>query len=205
MFQADELLLALREAHVRFVVIGGIAVGVHGYVRATKDLDIVPDPEPENPTRLSSLLGELEAQDVGIGDFAAEEFPYDPTISEGVRTMPQPAGRTVTLREVLDEDRALLDVAHAIADEDDPPGKLGLLYDLNRVRELIRGAEPFHPTATAPPLRGFCSSRAASRHPVTSVPTLATGDERGHDDTRERPGRAAQYLITTTSEGDHDA
>jgi hypothetical protein len=30
MFQADELLLALREAHVRFVVIGGIAVGVHG-------------------------------------------------------------------------------------------------------------------------------------------------------------------------------
>jgi hypothetical protein len=40
MFQADELLLALREVHVRFVVIGGIAVGVHGHVRATKDLDI---------------------------------------------------------------------------------------------------------------------------------------------------------------------
>ncbi len=38
MFQADELLLALRDAEVRFVVIGGIAVGVHGYVRATKDL-----------------------------------------------------------------------------------------------------------------------------------------------------------------------
>jgi hypothetical protein len=32
MFQADELLLA----DVRFVVIGGIAVGVHGYVRATR-------------------------------------------------------------------------------------------------------------------------------------------------------------------------
>jgi hypothetical protein len=28
---------------------------------------------------------------------------------------------------------------------DDPPGKLALLYDLERVRELIRGAEPFHP------------------------------------------------------------
>ena len=78
MFQADELLLALREAHVRFVVIGGIAVGVHGYVRATKDLDIVPDPEPENVTRLSSLLRELDAEHVGVGDFAAEEFPYDP-------------------------------------------------------------------------------------------------------------------------------
>ena len=28
---------------------------------------------------------------------------------------------------------------------DDPPGKLSLLYDLERVRELIRGSEPFHP------------------------------------------------------------
>ena len=28
---------------------------------------------------------------------------------------------------------------------DDPPGKLALLYDLERVRELIRGSEPFHP------------------------------------------------------------
>jgi hypothetical protein len=78
MFQADELLLALREAHVRFVVIGGIAVGVHGYVRATKDLDIVPDPEPENVRRLALLLRELGAEHVGVGDFAAEEFPYDP-------------------------------------------------------------------------------------------------------------------------------
>jgi hypothetical protein len=28
---------------------------------------------------------------------------------------------------------------------DDPPGKLALLYDLERVRELTRGTEPFHP------------------------------------------------------------
>jgi hypothetical protein len=82
MFQADELLLALREAQVRFVVIGGIAVGVHGYVRATKDLDIVPDPEPENVARLSSLLRELDAEHVGVGDFAAGEFPHDPTDPE---------------------------------------------------------------------------------------------------------------------------
>jgi len=82
MFQADELLLALRTAEVRFVVIGGIAVGVHGYVRATKDLDIVPDPEPENLTRLATLLRDLGAHHVGVGDFCAEEFPYDPTDPE---------------------------------------------------------------------------------------------------------------------------
>jgi hypothetical protein len=33
MFQPDELLLALTNAAVEFVVIGGVAVGVHGYVR----------------------------------------------------------------------------------------------------------------------------------------------------------------------------
>ena len=28
---------------------------------------------------------------------------------------------------------------------DDPPGKLALLFDLERVHGLVRGAEPFHP------------------------------------------------------------
>ncbi len=78
MFQADELLLRLRDADVRFVIIGGIAVGVHGYVRATKDLDIVPDPEPENLVRLASLLRDLDAEHAGVGDFSADEFPFDP-------------------------------------------------------------------------------------------------------------------------------
>jgi hypothetical protein len=82
MFQADELLLALRHAQVRFVIIGGIAVGVHGYVRATKDLDIVPDPDPENLARLAALLRELDAEHVGVADFAPDEFPYAPTDPE---------------------------------------------------------------------------------------------------------------------------
>ena len=38
---------------------------------------------------------------------------------------------------------------------DDPPGKLSLLYDVERVRELIRGNEPFIPAATAPRLAAF--------------------------------------------------
>jgi hypothetical protein len=79
MFEPDDLLLILTSAQVEFIVIGGIAVGVHGYVRATKDLDIVPDPAPENLARLACVLREIGAQPVGIGDFSAEEFPFDPT------------------------------------------------------------------------------------------------------------------------------
>jgi hypothetical protein len=56
-----ELLAALHGGGVRFIVIGGVAVGAHGYVRATEDLDIVPDPEPENLKRLSAALEELGA------------------------------------------------------------------------------------------------------------------------------------------------
>jgi hypothetical protein len=55
------LVSALNEHDVRFVVIGGVAVGAHGYVRATMDLEIVPDPERANLTRLAGALRALES------------------------------------------------------------------------------------------------------------------------------------------------
>jgi hypothetical protein len=55
------LLGALVDCEVRFVVIGGVAVAAHGYVRATQDLDLVPDPSVENARRLASALAILEA------------------------------------------------------------------------------------------------------------------------------------------------
>ncbi|HYP55237.1 MAG TPA: hypothetical protein VEQ41_02895 [Solirubrobacterales bacterium] len=60
-FDLRSLLEALHQQEVRFVVIGGVAVGAHGYVRATMDLDIVPDPDPENLNRLVQLLDSLGA------------------------------------------------------------------------------------------------------------------------------------------------
>jgi hypothetical protein len=79
MFEPDDLLLTLTSAGVEFIVIGGVAVGVHGFARATKDLDIVPAPSPENMERLARVLVELQARHVGLGDFSPEEFPFDPT------------------------------------------------------------------------------------------------------------------------------
>lgn len=38
----EGILEALVEANVEFLLIGGVAVGFHGYVRATKDVDVGP-------------------------------------------------------------------------------------------------------------------------------------------------------------------
>lgn len=55
----DQLLARLVEADVRFVVIGGLALGSWGVIRGTKDCDIVPDPAPENLDKLARLVVEL--------------------------------------------------------------------------------------------------------------------------------------------------
>ena len=40
---------------MRYVLIGGLAVGAHGYPRATKDVDIVPASDRPNLERLAAL------------------------------------------------------------------------------------------------------------------------------------------------------
>ncbi len=40
--------MTLPQADVEFVVIGGIALVLHGGLRTTEDLDIVPHPDPAN-------------------------------------------------------------------------------------------------------------------------------------------------------------
>ena len=61
-----ELLARLIEADVRFVLVGGLAVNAWGYLRATRDVDFVPDPDPENLARLNALLNDLGGKvDVG--------------------------------------------------------------------------------------------------------------------------------------------
>ena len=54
------LLERLTEAEIDFVLVGGLAVNAWGYLRATRDVDLVPDPAADNLERLDALL-------VGIG------------------------------------------------------------------------------------------------------------------------------------------
>ena len=71
------LLGTLRDHQVAFVIIGGYSLAAHGYVRATKHIDIVPDPDPANLARLAAALRDLEAQ-VTIGDMDRAERGIEP-------------------------------------------------------------------------------------------------------------------------------
>lgn len=70
-----ELLRVLCEHQVEFVLIGGFAVSLHGYVRTTKDIDIVPAPSLENLARLWDALVVVQARPADFEEFAPDEPP----------------------------------------------------------------------------------------------------------------------------------
>lgn len=56
-------LFAVLDRHgVEYTIIGGVAVQVHGVGRTTLDLDLIPDPSPDNVRRLAAALRELDAR-----------------------------------------------------------------------------------------------------------------------------------------------
>lgn len=71
------LLRFLHERNVAHIIIGGVAVAAHGYPRPTMDLDVVPDSDRGNLTRLARALGELHAVPAEGDEFVSAEFPLD--------------------------------------------------------------------------------------------------------------------------------
>jgi hypothetical protein len=76
--QAEALLRALAEHEVEFVIIGGFALAAHGVVRATKDIDIVPAPAPDNLGRLARALDAVGAEVMLADDFDPAELGIAP-------------------------------------------------------------------------------------------------------------------------------
>lgn len=73
----EKLLARLADHSVEFLLVGGVAVTLHGYARLTEDVDILIQNSPENVAR---LLGSLA--DYGEG-FVSELNPEDFTDEEG--------------------------------------------------------------------------------------------------------------------------
>jgi predicted nucleotidyltransferase len=74
------ILEELVQEGVEFLLIGGIAVGYHGHVRATKDVDVVPASDPANLAKLVHVLERLDARVEGADEFNSDELPdpFDP-------------------------------------------------------------------------------------------------------------------------------
>ena len=54
-----DLRRALGEEGVRYLLIGGFAVVLHGFVRTTKDIDLLVDPADDNVSAIKKALGTL--------------------------------------------------------------------------------------------------------------------------------------------------
>jgi len=79
-----DLLVELHDAGAEFVVVGGHAVAFHGHPRATKDLDVLVRPAPENAARvyraLAAFGAPLSSFEVDETDFAT----YDGVLQIGL-------------------------------------------------------------------------------------------------------------------------
>ena len=76
----EAIFRALQEAEARYLVVGGIAVIAHGYVRLTKDLDLVLDLSSESLKRSLTVLQSLGYRPINpvpILDFADPKLRRD--------------------------------------------------------------------------------------------------------------------------------
>jgi hypothetical protein len=76
----DELLKVLRafeEHNLEYVLIGATAMGFHGLIRATEDVDLLIRPTPENVERLREALKATYAGDPSIEDIRTEDLLGD--------------------------------------------------------------------------------------------------------------------------------
>jgi predicted nucleotidyltransferase len=81
-----ELLEQLMAANVGFVLVGGLAVNAWGYLRATRDVDVVPEPSKENLARLDALLAGLGGK-VDVGGRLLDSEAISTFLKTGDRTL----------------------------------------------------------------------------------------------------------------------
>lgn len=74
-FRFENLLVELARAEVDYAAVGGVAVSLNGFVRATDDVDILVHNAPENLRKLIDCLkhwGEGWARELKLEDFVVE-------------------------------------------------------------------------------------------------------------------------------------
>jgi predicted nucleotidyltransferase len=89
-----EFLLSLNDNQVRYLVVGGYAVALHGHPRYTKDIDIWIEPSLENATSAIKALDQFGFASLGLkaGDFLVPDqiiqLGYPPNRIDLISTLP---------------------------------------------------------------------------------------------------------------------
>jgi predicted nucleotidyltransferase len=130
-----EVCNVLNKRGVRYVVVGGCAVILHGYFRATNDIDLLVDPSSENVAKIRDALYEVfEEEEIGeIGDEDIKKFIV-------LRYAPKNIDITIDLMAGIgsvDIDKALEDVEWIELDETRIP-----LCGLTTLIETKKGLRP---------------------------------------------------------------
>lgn len=115
------VLKALDQWRVRYAVVGGVAMNLHGLVRATADVDLVVSPDPDNVRRLRAALetvfadpsiAEITSEDLGGPYPAIQYVPPDGTFHIDILAR---LGERFTLEEIETEERVIEGVRCRVA------------------------------------------------------------------------------------------
>jgi hypothetical protein len=141
-FRPDALARALNARDVDYVVVGGVAAIRHGSRRTTRDLDIVPDPAPDNLRRLGAALGDLGARLRGVDAHRLGIDPTDPDVLAGGAdlALATEAGVLDVLQELVAVDYAQLRARALPARPGDQPIRVAHVDDL--VAMKLRAGRP---------------------------------------------------------------
>jgi hypothetical protein len=86
----EAIVSALNKAEAKYLIVGGLAVNAHGFVRLTRDVDIVLQLDPGNVSRGLSALFNIGCQmsiPARPQDFANPETREDWRRSKGMITL----------------------------------------------------------------------------------------------------------------------
>jgi len=119
--EALAVLAALDRHHVDYVLVGGLALGVHGLVRATRDIDLFVRPTPDNVERLRAALRSV-FDDASIDEIVAADlaggYPvvrYGPPDADFVIDLIGRIGDAFTFDDLDSERRMVDDVVVCVA------------------------------------------------------------------------------------------
>jgi hypothetical protein len=141
----EAVIRALNEADVRYLVVGGLAVVAHGYLRLTKDIDLVLALGPDNAARALDAferLGYRPAVPVSLRDFLDPARRREWIETKNARVFPLVSdSHRLTPLELFLEEPFEFDVVHAKAlREEVGPGTTASFVDRGTLLAMKRAA-----------------------------------------------------------------